>query len=226
MTKSQDLQFKSDVESITYADVLKLRELKANHAIDLDSLEMPIKLGNEYVEVMRDFLESLNFSSDRIESCECRRRDGFIPHSWNNGGMEAVSYRDQYSTCENTGFDKTDAVLTKYAQYDIDAYAEENGLDSKAYGEWTQDQLEACDEARQNGDETIQFQARIIMTSATSANVDFYVSASDTPYHRQSDDKLELSIEFKTPSGMKRKLASVLKRVFVKQLVLNVGEAF
>jgi hypothetical protein len=149
-----------------------------------------------------------------------------FPHSHNKGGIEGIAYRDQYSACENTGFENTDAVLVKGTEYDIQWFAEENKLDANAYSDWTEAQREACDEARHNGDDTIQFQARIMFTSETTANVDFYVSASDSPYHRTSDDKLELEIEFKSPAGMKRKLQAILKHDFVKCLQTNLREAF
>lgn len=217
-------QFKADMDSITYADVLKVRELKAKHAIDLESLDMPLKLGNEYVEVMREFLDSLSYSSERIDSFEWRGRDGFIPHSWNHGGLQGITYRDQYSACEQTGFENTDAVLAKYYQYDVDSFCDDNGIPKGTT--LTDEQDEKLNEYRQNGDETIQFQARIMMTSSTTANVDFYVSASDSPYHRSSDDKLELEIEFKSPAGMKRKLATILKHAFVQCLKRNVREGF
>jgi hypothetical protein len=220
----QDLQFKQNLESITFDDIQEIRERKAKHAIDLDSLEIDLKTADTYVEIMQEFLEALNFSNDRIENVECRRRDGFIPHSWNNGGLEGVAYRDQYSACENTGFENTDVVLGKYYDYFLKDWMEENkhpSTDSMNDVDW-----ENFDEYRRESDDTIQFQARIVMTSETTANVDFYISASDSPYHRQSDDKLEIEIEFKTPAGMKRKLNSILKRAFVQKFKQNVREAF
>lgn len=218
--------FKAQLDSIKYEDILKLRQAKEKHPIKLEDLEMSLKTGNEYIEVMRDFLESIGFSSDRIDSFECRRRDGYFPHTYNKGGLEGITYRDQYSACENTGFSNTDAVLSRYRDYSIECFAEENSLDPKTYADWTDEQREACHEFESNNDDTIQFQARIMMTSETTANVDLYVSASDSPYHRSSDDKLELEIEFKSPAGMKRKLNSILKHVFVKCFASNIKEAW
>lgn len=194
------------------------------HAIKLEDLELSKTQADAYVEVMREFLEELNFSSDRIESFECRRRDGYFPHSYNKGGLEGICYRDQYSACENTGFENTDTILGKYYDYYLKDWMEENkhpSTDSMNEADW-----ENFDEYRRESDDTVQFQARIMMTSETTANVDFFVSASDSPYHRSSDDKLEIEIEFKSPAGMKRKLAAILKRDFVKCLKNNVREGF
>lgn len=194
------------------------------HTIKLEDLELSKTQADAYVKIMREFLEKLNFSSDRIESFESRRRDGFIPHSYNKGGLEGICYRDQYSACENTGFENTDAVLACGYKYDLESFLEDRKLTELDYD--NDAQLQDFDEYRQSSDDTIQFQARIMMTSETTANVDFYVSASDTPYHRKSDDKLEIEIEFKSPTGMKRKLNSILKNKFVQCFKLNVGEGF
>lgn len=224
--KTSDLEFKKNLESITYEDVLKMRQAKEKHALKLDELEIDLKTANEYVEVIKDFLSELNFNEDRIEAFECRRRDGFIPHSHNKGGLEGVTYRDEYSCSQNTGFENADAVLAKYSDYNLENFAAENGLDKDKYSDWTDDQREEFSQYEAESEDTVQFQARVMFTSETTANVDFYVSASDTPYHRQSDDKLELEIEFKTPAGLKRKLKSILKNDFVKCLATNIREGF
>jgi len=223
--KVSDTQFKSNLESITYNDILKLREAKAKHALKLENLELTLKQADEYIEIMREFLEELNYSSDRINSVECRRRDGFIPHEWNNGGLEARAYLSQ--TClpnGNTGFENSDNILEKYHAQNLKDWMEENkhpSTNSMNESDW-----ESFYENEASSDDTIEFQARIVMTSETTANVDFYVSTSDSPYHRSSDDKLEIEIEFKSPAGMKRKLAAILKRDFVQRLASNVNEGF
>lgn len=227
MNKNKLLEFKNNVDSITYDDVLALRERKAKHAIDLETLEIPLKIADQYVEVITDWLTyDLNFSKDRVDSIECRRRDGFIPFSHNNGGLEGITYRDQVSCCQHTGFKNTDAVLVKYSEYNLKSYAEDNTLDVSKYNDWTDEQRESFYEYENEDDSTVQFQARVMLTSETTANVDFYISASDAPYHRQSDDKLELEIKFKTPAGMKRELKKLLKNKFVARLAQNVREGF
>lgn len=218
--------FKQNLEYIQYDDVIKLREIKSQHELNLDKLNIPLKTANEYVVVMQDFLESLGFNTDRIEKFESRSRDGFIPHSHNKGGIEAITYRDVNSCCQDTGFEKTDSVLSKYADYNLKDFAENNKLDVLTYGNWTDEQRELYYEYENESDDTVQFQARIMFTSETSANIDFYVSASDTPYHRKSDDKLELDVNFKSPAGLKRKLASILKNEFVGRFSANVKEGF
>lgn len=196
-----------------------------NHALKIENLEMSIELADKYTEVIKEFLSSLGFSDDRIEAFESRRRDGFIPHSHNLGGLEGICYRDQYiSQIEGTGFENTDIILDKYQEQDLRSWLEENN--KPAEYEMTDSDYDSLDEYRQGDDSTVQFQARVMITSDTTANVDFYISASDTPYHRSSDDKLELEITFKTPAGMKRQLNKLLKHDFVETLISNIQEGF
>jgi len=217
-------QFKKNVDSITFAEIVKMRELKSKHALKLEDLEITLKVANEYLEIMRAFLEELSFGRDRIGPFECRSRDGFISFSHNKGGLEGVCYRDQYSACENTGFEKTDIVLEKSSEYDRECFFKDKGIPKNTI--LSEEQENDLAEYSQDSDDTIQFQARIMFTSETSANVDFYVSASDSPYHRSSDDSFETSINFKTPNGLKKKLNALKKHPFVICMKKNVRGGF
>lgn len=221
-------QFKQNIDSITYADVLKIREQKQNHSLKLEDLEIDLLKADEYVEVIREFLDALGYSHNRIDAFECRRRDGYFPNSYNKGGLEGLCYRDEQSACQNTGFKETDRILQDSYDYNFKAYCIDNKLDLSKVNDWTDEQREAWYESEQDymQDSTIQFQARVMFTSETTANVDFYVSASDSPYHRSSDDKLELKIEFKSTAGLRRKLNAILKKDFVQCFKQNVREGF
>lgn len=198
------------------------------HSIKIEDLDMDRKLADQYLTVIKDFLTDLDFSKDRIGSFECRSRDGFSPFSHNKGGLEGVSYL--YSSYNDTGFEKVDEIQHKYRQRAYDAWFEENKIDKTkvSYQDLTSDQQDdlANFETEYLSDDSIQFQARVMITSDTTANVDFYISASDTPYHRSSDDRLELEIDFKSPAGMKRKLNAILKKDFVKTFIKNVKETY
>jgi hypothetical protein len=217
-------EFKKQVESIQYSDVLALRKAKETHALKLEDLEIRLEVANEYVEVMRDFLSELGFSDERIDSFECRHRDGYSPYSHNKGGIEGIAYRGQTDCCQNTGFENTDEVLERNSNYLLETFAKENGLDVSKYDGWTDEQLNNWWEYERSDEDTVQFQARIMFTSETTANVDLYVSASDSPYHRRSDDKLEIEIEFKSVNGLKQKLNRLKKNAFVARLAKNVRE--
>ncbi len=222
--RTNDNQFKQNLESITYEDVIELRDAKKSHPIKLDDLNIDLKTADQYVEVMTEFLSALNFTSDRIDAFECRSRTGFFPHSHNKGGIEGICYRDVYSTWENTGFEGTDAALKRGYEYVLECFLDDNKTIQK--DSMSESDLEKFDEYRLSDEDTVQFQARVMMTSETTANVDLYVSTSDSPYHRTSDDKFEIEIEFKSPAGMKRKLNALLKNNFVQCLASNVKEGF
>lgn len=197
------------------------------HALDLDSLYLPLATANQYVDVVTEFFKTLHFNDERIEAIECRRRDGFIPHSYNNGGLQAITYRTQYECCQDTGFENTDKVLEKYSGYNLDYFIEEHPeLKDVQYSEWSEEMQGALHNDEAECDDTVQFQVRVMFTSETTANVDFYVSASDTPYHRSSDDKLELEVTFKSPAGLAKKLKALLKDKFVARLATNVRAGF
>lgn len=199
------------------------------HAFKIEELEMPLEIANKYEEVIRHFLYDLGFSNAQMSGFECRRRDGFIPHSYNYGGIEGIAYRDQYGAGADTGFENTDEKLAQYQDQMRSCWIADNKgaspetlvSESMSDADW-----EALDEYCREGEDTIQFQVRVMLTSETTANVDLYVSCSDSPYHRKSDDKMELEIEFKSPAGMREKLAAILKSDFAKCVRQNLKEAF
>ena len=44
--------------------------------------------------VVKEFARQFVDADYNVEDIECRRRDGFIPHSWNRGGIEAHRHED------------------------------------------------------------------------------------------------------------------------------------
>jgi len=92
------------------------------HAIKIEDLDMSEKLASEYEKVIREFLRDLGYSMGRIDAFECRRRDGFIPNSYNKGGLEGVCYRSQFLSYGATGFKKTDAALRRRQGYDLESF--------------------------------------------------------------------------------------------------------
>lgn len=50
------------------------------HALKTEDLNLSNKESDNIVQVLKDFItEGLDFSEDRINALDCRRRDGFIP---------------------------------------------------------------------------------------------------------------------------------------------------
>ena len=192
------------------------------HAIKIEDLDLSKNEADQLETVCHNFLRETGYSNDRIETIECRRRDGFIPHSHNKGGLEARSYLDQHCLPNgNTGFDNTDKILEKYYQYNLDSYLQDNDLK-----ELDESHYESFDDYCLNGEDTIEFMTRIMFNSESECTVHFFVSASDSPYHRQHDDYFEHSIEFKNASDLKKQLDKLNKESFIKCFKNNLREAF
>jgi hypothetical protein len=187
-----------------------------NHALRLERLNLDQNTADQITNALHVFLTDLGFSTDRISELECRSRDGFIPYTHNNGGLEAVAFTDQYiAHVMGTGFDNADATLEKYYHYDLEYFKQDNGLHEDH--ELTEKELEAFDEYRQNNSEaTVLFSCDLMLTSETDLNIRLCVCVKDAPYHRQYDDLIDIDIEFNSASELKAKLNEVLKRQDVK----------
>lgn len=192
------------------------------HAIKIEDLDLSKDQADKLETVCHNFISDLGYSNDRIEAIECRRRDGFIPHSHNKGGLEARSYLLQYSLTNGlTGFTNTDKVLDKNYQYNLESYLQDNNLT-----ELDESHYESFDEYCRDSDDTIELMTRIMFNSESECTVSFFVSASDSPYHRQYDDYFEHTIEFKNASDLKKQLDKLNKESFIKCFKNNLREAF
>lgn len=196
-----------------------------NHALKIEDLELKQTQADAIVSALEDFALELGYSKDRIDSLECRRRDGVIPYSHNFGGIGCVAFRDQYSACENTGFENADSTLAKYSKYDEECFRTDKGISKDS--ELTDAQLEELDEYRMNDTEsTILFGLDMMLTGENSLNLRFTVCVKDSPYHRQYDDLLSHDVEFKTTRDLKAKLKKLLKNNFVRCFEKNLREAY
>lgn len=196
------------------------------HALKVENLEIPVSYAEEIVNTLRDFLTDLNFSDERIDSLECRSRDGFSAYSHNKGGLEAIAFQDAYNAhSSGTGFTNADATLEQYYKYDLERWLEENkhpSSDSMNESDW-----ESFDEYRMSDQEaTVLYSCDLMLTSETELNIRICVCVKDAPYHRKFDDKLEFDIKFKSIAGLKQKLSRLLKNRDVLCFKQNVTEAY
>lgn len=181
------------------------------NSIKIEDLDINESLANEYLTVIREFLKQLNFSKEHISEVDCRRVDGFVPYDYNKGGLVATSY--VFET--NTEFDKIDELIEKSNQYDLEYFLESKNIKELDYN--NDDLMSEFNDYQLESQEPIQLQARVMLTSETTANIDFYLSISDAPYYRKSDDKLGLDISFNNPKQLKTKLNQILKNEFVQK---------
>lgn len=199
------------------------------HALLIESLDIAQSKANGIVEALKEFAKNLGYSSDRIDSLECRRRAGFIPYSHNYGGIECIAFGFPYSLPNgSTGFPNADATIEKYSQMNRDQYAKNIGVKEE---DWTEEQREGFYEYEANDDQaSILYSLDMMHTGVEkqmhSINLRFCVCVKDMPYHRQYDDKIEIDLNFKTISGLKGKLNKLLKRKDIKRFSNNLRDAY
>ena len=192
------------------------------HALKLEELNLKINKANKIVAVLNEFLTDLEFDQERIEPIECRRRDGFIPYSHNKGGLQAISYIDQvHAEVEKTGFINTDKTLDKYYENDLKSFLEDNKLN-----ELTEEDYESFDDYRSSGNDTVMFSAQLVLNDDNNLTIFLDVSAKDSPYHRQYDDRLEFKVNFKTVKSLQKQLADILLDENVLTFKANISEAW
>lgn len=205
---------------------------KKDHAIKIEELNISEKKADAIVEALREFAEELGYREERIEDLLCRRCDGFSPYSHNKGGLGCVAFLDQYMAEMNgTGFENCDATLKKYYEYDVESFCDDEGItkeefEKKMYDERDDDFQEQFDEYRRSGDDTVLFGLDMMLSSETELNLRFTVCAKDSPYHRKFDDLIDIDIEFKNVTELKKKLKKVLKRDEVRTFSSNLSEAW
>lgn len=203
--------------------------MTTKHALLIENLELDTAKADEIVEALKEFANDLGYSSDRINSLECRSRDGFIPHIHNYGGIECIAFGLPYSLPNGcTGFPNADATIEKYSQMNRDDYAEQIGVKED---DWNEEQREEFYEYESSDDEaSILYSLDIMHTGIDkgihSLNLRFCVCVKDMPYHRKYDDKIEIDLSFKTINGLKGKLNKLLKRKDLKCFSNNLRDAY
>lgn len=194
--------------------------MNTQHALLIENLEIKKPVADKLINILSNFITDLNFPKNRISSLECRSRAGFIPHSHNFGGLEAIAFTSQDHMYGNgTGFGNADDTLEKYYSYDVERFEENFGI---KYDQWTDEQREEFYEARSSDSESdVLFSLDImhmgIEKGIQSINLRFCVCVKDAPYHREFDDMIEFDIHFRTLEALKKKLDKILKNKNVKQ---------
>jgi hypothetical protein len=166
-------------------------------------------------EVLRQVGNDL-LGDGRLQELECRRRDGFIPHSWNMGGWGASSFstiRDVMGSGMMTGSKKVNELIEKYYN---ERYNEvlESFLSEKQIKELDYDNLELMDEFYTSLDESfcsdydsisVEYQGRYLgyEMGVHTISLNVFISVTDAPYFRKSDDDIEVIIKFKNTNTKK-----------------------
>jgi hypothetical protein len=195
----------------------------------------------EIATVIHDWLESLRldphgmaFDAPRLEEIECRGRDGFIPHSWNRGGFD-LEYQSDLHSCVGSGCGPDLAKIDQGAEHAYkcaaDYFRSENAealagipADKVNYHDLYElgrgdlaEELSECETEYMR--DAVTWGVRAIyhgpeagthaLTVFCSGNVSEYYGA----FGKGSEDKLEVTLHFKTASGLARQLARLKSKV-------------
>jgi hypothetical protein len=228
--------------------------MKANKTL-LDEL-FPIETKKTYFDelpeemqlVVADFLEAVKvhneefmYTGDRIrfddlDEVECRRRDGFIPHDYNKGGLQLNGWLSLYDfyfgefhlggkagkvikqmsdislkMARETFIEQNSASMTKFnlKEKDIDYHKlYEKGLSALAE-RWSEYEMENLN----SDQESTLHQVRVMYDGQGTFAIDVMHRISDAPYHRTCDAFKEFKVKANDVDSLVKGLAKVYDKV-------------
>jgi hypothetical protein len=185
-------------------------------------------------DVVKNWLED-TFGGE-TEELECRSRSGFIPHSWNRGGLHVTTFKSLYdfhigdplytvlldkgvekkvqARIDSLLEDAKEAFLEKYAETlsDLGVKNEDvnyHGIEKASFQlaeEFASYELEFLEQY--DGARTFH-EARVMYDGEGTFTVDIMFEFDDAPYHRGYDQVKTFEIETLDP----KKLAAFLKKI-------------
>lgn len=173
-------------------------------------------------ETIREFLENLShpFESQTysVDEFEFKRRDGFIPHRHNCGGLDLLAITDVaglMGSGEHFGT-KIESWTEKQwddARDDLKKQADDAGEEVDTDSEEFYDSVyEYC-----SGDySAIGWKVRVMYEGNGVLKV-YAGFDKDAPYFREGLNDFEAEIKFRTISGLARKLQALAKKVEASQ---------
>lgn len=186
------------------------------HALKIETISnLDQSTADSISEMLKEFCIEVLDSSDRINEIECRRRDGYIPHSWNKGGWENYGYTSVdmvMGSGYSTGSDTFDSLIEEYYCTELkecwERFCDDKGIDAakdlddlsdELKDEYYNDYEDSWFDAEYNSVQ-VEIQARYLGYEAGihTISLNVFLCASDAPYHRKSDDDLEIEITFRS----------------------------
>lgn len=174
-------------------------------------------------------MEVLESSRD-TEEIEFQRRDGFIPASYNRGGVQRSGFTDLmafYSSGISTGSTKFNTKIDKYIDTDLsealESFKETNkealknipedkinyhDLYELNLGSLAEDLSETEHEYLGGDQSLVMVDCRLMYHGENSASFDVGLHASDAPYFRNKhcDSALDISIEWESIADLEKQL--------------------
>lgn len=164
-------------------------------------------------ETVKSWLESITVpfeSYDRpIDELEFERRDGFIPHSWNRGGLDLIAISDISSLVgsgEHMGLSIEEWINDQYNEAGQDAIKE--GLIAG-----TDEYYEFVDNNTQGDYSCIAYRIRVMYEGEGILKI-YSGYDKDAPYFRWNGKaEFETEIKFKSIDDLNKKLKKVTKKL-------------
>lgn len=191
------------------SNVLKFSAIK-----DTDNIETVAGLN----EVLKTWLESLALPWDAhsvsIENFEFKRRDGFIPHRHNCGGVDLFTCTDVASLIgsgEHFGLSIESWVDDQWNDANDEIAKQSPELHAKSdndNGEF----FDACYEYCSGDYSSIGWKVRAMYEGNGVLKI-YAGYDKDAPYFREGLNDFETEIRFKTLSGLERQLNALTKKV-------------
>lgn len=184
-----------------------------SHALKIEDFpQLKTTDANAISDVLKAVASELDLTS-RLSEISCRGYDGFIPYSWNKGGWESCGYTTIdmiIGSGIGSGSSSFNDLVEKYYNDEIDScfkkYCEDNNL-KKTYEDLTEDEIELYHEYESEWFQcdsdyhSVQVEYKGIYLGVENGihtiSLNVFLCASDAPYHRRSDDYLEIEISFR-----------------------------
>jgi len=207
--------------------------MTTQHALKIENLPQGVLSQADGISVILfDIADRLGLS-ERTEKLECRRRDGYFPHSWNQGGWQSFGFTTidmMMGSGIMSGSDKLNNLVEEYYCTEmkecLNKFLEDKNLDT---GKTWEDLTEAQTEELQNDYESewfqdsdyhsvqVEYQGRYLgyENGLHTISLNIFLCASDAPYHRKSDDDIEIEITFRDigSKNCKNKIDKAVKKM-------------
>lgn len=144
---------------------------------------------------------------------ECRSRDGYIPHSWNQGGWRAYGYTVIDMVVGSGMFSGSDSFNDLIENYYVDElkecikkFNEDHNTNYECYSDMNEDHQSIYESQYEQdwfcsdyNSISVEYQGRYLgyENGIHTISLNVFLCASDAPYHRRSDDDIEIEISFR-----------------------------
>lgn len=195
------------------------------------------ELPEDFQKTVKAFVKDFG-PEDCIHEIECRSRSGFIPYSWNRGGLELTLYRNlwdyKFETLISLDKEVQKKLNERIESYEADfrtafyeaegnlSFLRKNKIKKKDINYLTLEKVsykkaEEYDsierESLQDDYASVSHTLRVLYEGDYSWKVYAFFEFSDAPYHRGADQTKEWSVKTSNPATLAKFLNKISKEV-------------